>query len=153
MAESTTNMPMFNGRFRHGIDSSRRVMIPAKWRPKNVKVEFTVLLWPIRNPQFLLVLPPERWQVMLDKLKAKSLTDNKAASVERFIGENSAPLELDRVGRFCLPQDLADAVGLKDEAQFVGRVDKFEIWGPTAYDTQKEQDRAAAADAAEEYDL
>lgn len=153
MAETESNMPLFSGRFRHGIDSSRRVMIPAKWRPKKTKVGFTVLLWPIRSPRFLLVLPPERWQVMLNKLTAKSLTDNKAASVERFIGENSAPLELDGVGRFCLPQELAEAVGLKAEAQFVGRVDKFEIWSPEGYEAQVGEDRAVAASAAEEYDL
>ena len=145
-------MPGFHGRFRHGIDSSRRVMIPAKWRPKE-KVEFTVLLWPIRSPRFLLVLPPERWQVMLNKLKAKSLTDGKVAALERFIGESSVPLELDRVGRFMLPQELAEAAGLTEEAQFVGRLDKFEIWDPERYKQQLDEDRNVAATTAEEIDL
>lgn len=127
-------------------------MIPAKWRPKE-KVEFKVLLWPIRSPKFLLVLSPERWQVMLSKLRTKSLTDTRVAGLERFIGENSAPLELDRVGRFMLPQELADAAGLKAEAQFVGRLDKFEIWDPARYQEQVEQDRDVAAATAEEIDL
>ena len=116
-------------------------MIPAKWRPEE-KVEFKVLLWPLRNPRFLLVLTPERWQVMLNKLKAKSLTDEKAAAWERFIGENSAAMELDRVGRFMLPQELAEGAGLTTEAQFVGRVDKFEIWDPARYQEQLQRDRS-----------
>lgn len=128
-------------------------MIPARWRPKDTKVQFTAVLWPIRNPQFLLVLPPERWQVMLNKLKARSLTDSKVAALERFIGESSVPLTLDRVGRFCLPQELADKAGLKEEAQFVGRLDKFEIWSPERYAATVDQDRAIAASVAEEYDL
>jgi MraZ protein len=145
-------MPDFHGRFRHGIDSSRRVMIPAKWRPKE-KVDFRVLLWPIRSPKFLLVLPPKRWQVMLDKLKAKSLTDSKVAALERFIGENSVLLELDRVGRFMLPQELGEAAGLTAEVQFVGRLDKFEIWDPDRYKAQADEDRNVAAATAEEVDL
>src|SRR6185436_4066272 len=149
MSEPVSPMPGFHGRFRHGIDSSRRVMIPAKWRPKE-KVDFRVLLWPIRSPKFLLVLPPKRWQVMLDKLKAKSLTDSKVAALERFIGENSVLLELDRVGRFMLPQELAEAAGLTAEAQFVGRLDKFEIWDPDRYKAQADEDRNVAAATAEE---
>ena len=152
MPEPASPIPGFHGRFRHGIDSSRRVMIPAKWRPKE-QIEFTVLLWPIRNPRFLLVLPPERWQVMLDKLKAKSLTDSKVAALERFIGESSVPLTLDRVGRFMLPQELAEAAGLTAEAQFVGRLDKFEVWDPARYQEQLDLDRNVAAAAAEEFDL
>jgi division/cell wall cluster transcriptional repressor MraZ len=127
-------------------------MIPAKWRPKE-KVDFRVLLWPIRSPKFLLVLPPKRWQVMLDKLKAKSLTDSKVAALERFIGENSVLLELDRVGRFMLPQELGEAAGLTAEVQFVGRLDKFEIWDPDRYKAQADEDRNVAAATAEEVDL
>ena len=127
-------------------------MIPAKWRPKD-QVEFTVLLWPIRDPRFLLVLPPERWKLMLNKLQAKSLTDPKVAALERFIGESSLPLTLDRVGRFMLPQEIAEAAGLKSEALFVGRLNKFEIWDPERYREQLEQDRNIAAATAEEVDL
>ena len=39
-------------------------MIPARWRPKDAKVIFTAVLWPIKAEEFLLVLPPERWQVL-----------------------------------------------------------------------------------------
>jgi len=127
-------------------------MIPAKWRPKD-KVEFTVLLWPIRDPRFLLVLPPERWKLMLNKLQAKSLSDPKVAALERFIGESSVPLTLDRVGRFMLPQEIAEAAGLKSEALFVGRLNKFEIWDPERYREQSELDRNIAAATAEEVDL
>ena len=46
---------------------------------------------------------------MLNKLQAKSLSDPKVAALERFIGESSVPLTLDRVGRFMLPQEIAEA--------------------------------------------
>src|SRR5256885_9660186 len=44
----------------YGVDESHRVMIPARWRPKDPKVVFTAILWPIEAEEYLLVLPPER---------------------------------------------------------------------------------------------
>ena len=96
---------------------------------------------------------PQRWQVMLDKLKQKSLHDKRVATLERVIGATSVPLSLDKVGRFVLPEDLAKAVGIGKEAQFVGRLDKFEIWSPKRFQTATSEDKGMAASVAEEIDL
>jgi len=128
-------------------------MIPSKWRPKDQKVVFTVILWPIAVEDFLLVLPPERWQVMLDKLKLGSLQSRRQAVLERVIGSTSAPLLLDRVGRFCLPEKLASTVEIDKEAEFVGRLDKFEIWSPGRYQGSVTEDKSEAALYAEEINL
>src|ERR1044072_5899528 len=106
MPETDAIVPNFHGTFAYGIDDSRRVMVPAKWRPSDAAVLFTLILWPIEQEEYLLVLPPERWKVMLDKLKTKSLHDRKVAALERTIGSTSAKLTLDKVGRFCLPENL-----------------------------------------------
>ena len=153
MSEADFKVPNFHGNFRHGIDDSRRVMIPAKWRPTDPSVVFTVLLWPINLEEFLLVLPPERWQVMLDKLKMKSLHDKRVATLERVIGATSAPLSLDKVGRFCLPDNLAKAAAIEKEAEFVGRLDKFEIWSPKRFLAGVSEDKSLAATVAEEIEL
>lgn len=153
MSEADFKVPNFHGNFRHGIDDSRRVMIPAKWRPTDPSVVFTVLLWPINLEEFLLVLPPERWQVMLDKLKMKSLHDKRVATLERVIGATSAPLSLDKVGRFCLPDNLAKAAAIEKEAEFVGRLDKFEIWSPKRFLAGVSEDKSLAAKVAEEIEL
>src|SRR6185503_16863877 len=126
---------------------------PARWRPKDLKIVFTAILWPINVEEFLLVLPPERWQVMLNKLKTRSLQDKRVATLERVLGATSTELVLDRVGRFCLPEGLADAAGITKEAAFVGRLDKFEIWSPTRFQANVAQDKAVAAAVAEESDL
>lgn len=153
MPEKTDNVPSFHGVSTHAVDGSRRVMIPVKWRPKDASIVFTVLAWPLDGKQFLLVLPPERWRVMLDKLKTKSLHDPNVATLERVIGSTSAPLTLDRVGRFCLPEHLAKLVGIDKEAQFVGRLDKFEIWSPARFEKAMAQDESVAAETAAKIDL
>ena len=153
MPKADSKVPNFHGNFRHGIDSSRRVMIPAKWRPRDKNLVFTVILWPINVEDFLLVLPPERWQVMLDKLKTKSLHDKRVATLERVIGASSVPLSLDTIGRFVLPENLAKAACIEKEAEFVGRLDKFEIWSPKRFGAATAEDKNIAATVAEEIDL
>ena len=153
MPDADSSVPNFYGDFCYGIDNSRRVMIPARWRPKDPKVVFTAILWPINVEDYLLVLPPERWQMILDKLKGNSLHDPGRAVLERVIGATSEPLVLDKVGRFCLPEHLAKGAALQKEAQFVGRVNKFEIWSPARYKTTTAEDKSQAASVAVEIDL
>jgi DNA-binding transcriptional regulator/RsmH inhibitor MraZ len=105
-------------------------------------VEFHVILWPIQTKEYLLVLPPERWQLLLERLKGNSINNRGLAAYEREIARSSAVLELDKVGRFCLPENLAEQAGINGEAFFVGRLNKFEIWNP------KRAKAAAAADVA-----
>ncbi len=137
---------IFTGRFLHGIDGSRRVMVPSKWRPKSGKTELAILPWPIGQQQYLLVLPPARWNVLLERLNEMSLSDEEAAVVERVIGGSSAHVKLDKVGRLCLPEGLAKVAGIKQEAIMVGRLNKFEIWSPSRFeDTNRGSEAVAAA--------
>jgi MraZ protein len=153
MPNAENNIPNFHGDFVYGIDASRRVMVPARWRPEDKKTVFTALLWPLGANQHILVLPPERWKLMLDKLKAQSLMDSRVAALERRIGAASAELVMDQVGRFCVPEHLAQAAGLGKEAQFVGRLDKFEIWNPERYQASSLADAELAASVAREINL
>jgi DNA-binding transcriptional regulator/RsmH inhibitor MraZ len=75
------------------------------------------------------------------------------AAVERTIGSTSAKLTLDKVGRFCLPENLTGPSGIGSEAVFVGRLDKFEIWSPKRLRASTAQDKILAASIAEEIDL
>ena len=141
----------FHGRFRHGIDGSRRLMIPAKWRPAEKTTVLKAILWPMNVNDYILVLPPEQWQQrILDKIKGNRLSEERAAILERVIGETSGSLELDKVGRFCLPDHLAGPVGLDKEAVLVGRVDKFEIWSSKRFDAAHSYNASLAADYAKE---
>ena len=153
MPDGNVIVPNFHGNFPYGLDTNRRIMVPAVWRPKKANVLFTIILWPLNVEECLLVLPPERWKVMLDKLKAKSLQDKRVASFERVVGSTSAQLTLDRVGRFCLPEHLTRPAGIEREAIFAGRLDKFEIWNPQRFKAGTGQDKAVAAELVEGMDL
>src|SRR5262245_20622808 len=153
MPDADAIVPNFHGNFSYGIDSSRRVMMPARWRPEDPNVLFTFILWPINVEEYLLVLPPERWRVMLDKLKTQSLGDEGVASIERVIGSTSAQLTLDRAGRFSLPEHLMGPAGLTDKAEFVARLHLFEIWTPERRAVAVVKDKTLAASEAKRINL
>jgi len=128
-------------------------MFPARWRPDAAQTKFTILPWPIGAEDRLLVLPPERWREMLTKLKARSLSDPRVAALEQEIAENAVQVSLDKVGRICLPEELAKAARITTEAEFVGRLDKFEIWEPGAREAVRQQNKRLAAEVVKEIDL
>jgi len=75
------------------------------------------------------------------------------AALERIIGSTSAQLTVDKQGRFCLPETLTRPAAIGDEAVFVGRLDKFEIWSPKRLKAATTDDKTVAAVVAEEIDL
>lgn len=133
--------PIYQARYRHGVDEKRRVQIPAKWRPVQEGVQFTLILWPHagQSDACLLVLPPAPFQDLLLKIKAMSFSDPEAEALRRILGEKSDRVQLDKAGRICLPDEMAKAAGISGEAILNGMFDRFQIWNPERY----EQTRAA----------
>ena len=128
-------------------------MLPAKWRPRDANTKFTIIPWPIGTEDRLLVLPPDRWREMLTKLKARSLSDPRIEALEQEIAENAAQVTADKVGRIGLLEEHTRAVKITDEAELVGRLDKFEIWQPAARQAVRSQNKKLAAQVLKEIDL
>jgi MraZ protein len=145
--ESNTSI-YYNSTYCHGVDDKRRVQIPAKWRP-STEVEFTLILWPrgTVTEACLLVLPPEEWIALVNKLKAMPFANPKVESLRRLIGTKSDRVALDKAGRICLPEAMAKAVGIESQAMLVGLVDRFQIWNPERYQAAKAEDEISSSDA------
>ena len=139
----------YNSLYRHGVDEKRRVQIPAKWRPSEENFQFTVILWPGNSGKepYLLVLPPEPLKLLVDKLKAMPYSDPKADSLRRLLGRNSDQVVMDKGGRICLPEIMAQGAGIDREAVLIGSWDRFEIWNPARYEAASRVDDALASEA------
>jgi len=124
----------YNSLYRHGVDEKRRVQIPAKWRTPETEV-LTLVLWPkgVMPEACLLVLPPKEWEALVQKLKAMPFADPKAETLRRLLGKQSDRVTLDKGGRICLPEAMAKAAAIGEEAMLVGLLDRFEIWDPERY--------------------
>jgi|SRR6266480_229574 len=124
----------YNSLYRHGVDEKRRVQIPAKWRTPETEV-LTLVLWPkgVMPEACLLVLPPKEWEALVQKLKVMPFADPKAETLRRLLGKKSDRVTLDKGGRICLPEAMAKAAAIGEEAMLVGLLDRFEIWDPERY--------------------
>jgi MraZ protein len=149
MSGAQTKEPTYyNSRFLHGVDEKRRVQIPAKWRPDESGTELTLMLWPQHQAGTCLrVLPPTQMARMKADIDALPNDNPKKGVLKRFIGSESVQVTLDKAGRICLPEEMARAAGVKDEAVLVGLLDRFEIWNPARYENVKAADAVLASEA------
>jgi MraZ protein len=147
-AAKTSGPSYYNSLYRHGVDEKRRVQIPAKWRPAKAGTELTLVLWPQHEAGACLrVLPPAQMAKLKSDIDVLPNTDPKKGFLKRFIGTESVQVTLDKAGRICLPDEMARAAGIKNEAVFAGRLDSFEIWNPGRHENVKAADAALASEA------
>jgi MraZ protein len=132
-AVAISNGPIpYLGQHLRGVDHGR-VILPVDWRPDHSAKDFMVLLWPVTTREYLLVLPPSRWEVIQRNLEGLSLTDDQAAVVERLISSSTFMRSVDSYGRLPLPEEAAKTLGIESEAMLVGRLNKFEVWNPSRF--------------------
>jgi MraZ protein len=138
----------YNGVFRHGVDDKRRVQVPSKWRPTEPGSELTVILWPkYVEGACLRVLPPNKLADLMGDLDRMPNSDPNKGTLKRYIGSMSVQVALDKVGRICLPDEMAKGAGITDEAVLVGVMDKFEIWSAERYRKIEVSDAVLAQEA------
>jgi MraZ protein len=149
MESGDNNEPKYyNSCYRHGVDEKRRLQIPAKWRPASPDFEFTLVLWPkFKEGPCLRVLPPKKMAQMMSDLDAMANDNPNKTVLKRIIGSESIQVVPDKAGRICLPDEMAKAAAIKDEAVLVGLLDRFEIWAPERFQRIKEADAVSAAEA------
>ncbi len=123
---------MFLGEFRHSLDEYGRLTLPAPYRallPEDVFIVHGL-------DENLMVLPPERFQVLYRQLQRLSLTDPKARQLRRLMFASAAQTKVDRAGRIRIPTELRERAGLAKDVVIVGVGDYFELWAPDAWKEQ-----------------
>lgn len=149
MSQSPPVEPIYyNSVFCHGVDEKRRLAIPAKWRPADEAVEFTLMVF--RKHQAgpcLRVLPPKEMAQLVDSIDAMPNSDPNKTVLKRIIGAESVQVVCDKAGRICVPPEMTAAAGIADEAVLVGLLDRFEIWSPERYEKVKAADAVLASEA------
>lgn len=93
------------------------------------------------------VLPPEEMAELMRDIDAMSNGDPNKVVLKRFIGSESVQVALDKGGRICLPEGMARAAGIEDEAFLVGLLDRFEIWNPERWEKVRSSDAIMAQEA------
>jgi MraZ protein len=84
---------------------------------------------------------------LMKDISAMPNSDPNKVVLKRFIGSESVQAPVDKVGRICLPENMAKAAGITDQAVLVGLLDRFEIWSPEGYERVKTADTVMAPEA------
>ncbi len=83
----------------------------------------------------------------MDDIEAMSPDNPNKVVLKRFIGAESVQVAVDKGGRICLPEEMAKAADIEDQATLVGLLDRFEIWNPKRFASVKASDAVMAHEA------
>jgi MraZ protein len=126
---------MFLGNFQHNLDDKGRLMIPARFREMLEGGAFITQGF----DRCLMVMTEAYFQQVYERINAMNLADPTARLLRRLILSNAYPVEVDKVGRILMPQNLRQFIGFDGEAIVAGQGDYFEIWTPSDWTNQMDQ--------------
>jgi DNA-binding transcriptional regulator/RsmH inhibitor MraZ len=81
------------------------------------------------------VLPPAATLEFFTKFEAIPNSPNKVV-VKEYIDEQTTLLLVNKSREIVLPYYFTNAARIKNQALFVGKLDRFEIWRPDSYKRQ-----------------
>ena len=134
---------MFLGQFCHNLDDKGRLIIPARYRDRLVPDGAYIMHGFDQN---LMVLPASKYEQISQRVNQMSLTDSNARLLKRLVFSTAEKIEIDKVGRFLMPQFQRQFAGLDSSLVVVGMGDYFEIWSPEAWGKQSDALRQVQSD-------
>jgi len=126
---------MFLGQYQHNLDEKGRLMIPARYRELLAAGAFITQGF----DKCLMVMTDVHFREVYDRINAMNMADQNARLLRRHILSNAYAVEIDRVGRILVPQNLRQAIGLNGEAIVAGQGEYFEVWTPADWNDQMDQ--------------
>lgn len=127
------------GEYEHSIDAKGRVIMPAKLR-NDMGEKFIVTKG---LDGCLFAFSQNEWLNFETKLKTLPLSDKNARNFVRFFLSGATECEIDKQGRFLIPNNLRSAANLNKEAIIIGVGTRLEIWDK---ETWQNCDEAISAD-------
>ena len=118
------------GSYLYQVDDKGRVTLPAAFRRGGESQSFVLIQ---AQPDALSLFPADAWDQVQERLR--TLARSAPRSRHQMLGLTANAIEVvpDKQGRILIPDRLRAAVGITDEAQMIGAIDKIEIWNPTRF--------------------
>ncbi|MBK8822823.1 MAG: division/cell wall cluster transcriptional repressor MraZ [Anaerolineales bacterium] len=127
---------MFLGQFQHNLDDKGRLMIPARFRELLEGGAFITQGF----DKCLMVMTENYFKQVYERIEAMNLADPTARLLRRLILSNAYPIEVDKVGRILMPQNLRAFLGIENgELIVAGQGEYFEVWTPALWNEQMTQ--------------
>ena len=121
---------MLIGEYEHTIDAKGRLSMPSKLR-RDMGEAFIVTKG---LDGCLFAFSQDEWKNFETKLKSLPLSDKNARNFVRFFLSGATECELDKQGRFLIPNNLRNAAALEKEAIIIGVGTRLEIWDKATWE-------------------
>ena len=115
---------MLIGEYEHTLDAKGRISMPAKLR-RDMGEAFIVTKG---LDGCLFAFSSEEWKNFETKLKSLPVSDKNARNFVRFFLAGATECELDKQGRFLIPNNLRQSADLEKIAIIIGVGTRLEIW-------------------------
>lgn len=126
---------MLIGEFKHTIDDKNRVSLPSKFRKEVGKK--IIVTHGLDNCLFLYTM--KEWETIAKQLGSLGMGQADTRGFNRYILASAAEVLVDSVGRILIPENLRNAIGIKNKIVFAGLYNRIEIWEEDAWDKYKAQ--------------
>jgi MraZ protein len=124
---------MFLGQFQHNLDDKGRLMIPARFRELLEGGAYITQGF----DKCLMVMTEAYFKQVYERIEAMNLADPTARLLRRLILSNAYGMEVDKVGRILVPQNLRAFLGIVNgELVVAGQGEYFEVWTPAEWSGQ-----------------
>ena len=136
---------MFIGEYEHSVDAKGRVIMPSKLR-EDIGEKFIVTKG---LDGCLFAYSQNEWTNFEEKLKTLPLTNKNARDFVRFFLSGAVECEIDKQGRFLIPNNLRTYATLEKEINIIGVGTRIEIWNREEWKKYSSTDNISADEIAE----
>ncbi len=136
---------MLIGEFEHSLDAKGRLIMPAKL--KSAIGDRSIVTKGLDGCLF--AFSQEEWKNFEEKLKALPLSNRNSREFTRFFLSGATECEIDKQGRFLIPNNLRESAELKKEAVIIGVGTRIEIWDKEKWNSYNSAENISVEDIAE----
>lgn len=120
----------FVGRFEHALDDKGRIVLPASFRSHFETAGFVTK----SSEGCLALVTPARFsQIAAEMVALASDGGSSRRAAKRAFGASAARVNLDKQGRFAIPEELRRFAGLVRDCVVAGAIDAVELWDATRW--------------------
>ncbi len=135
---------MFLGQFQHTLDDKGRLMVPARYRDLLAAGAYVTQGF----DRCLMVMTEPHFNEVYAMLNGLNTADQSARMLRRLILSTAYQVEVDKVGRILVPQNLREFLGVTNgELIVAGQGEYFEVWTPAEWKTQMDNLQDVEANA------
>lgn len=136
---------MLIGEFEHALDAKGRLIMPAKLR-ESIGESFVVTKG---LDGCLFAFSKTEWGNFEEKLKALPLSNRNSREFTRFFLSGATECEIDKQGRFLIPNNLREAANLQKDVVIIGVGTRIEFWDKEKWKSYNSDDNISVEDIAE----